>query len=246
MIESEADSVSGPDAAPRTDAYAEAQAALAGRRDAILLAALPDVAFDGWTWGVLHRAAEVAGFPVGEAEAAFPGGPVEAVCWFSQWADRQMAQSLAETDLKALKVRERVTLAVRRRLEVLVPYREAVRRAGSLLALPLYAGRAPQLVYDTVDAAWRAVGDGSTDYNFYTKRLLLAGVVTSTTLYWLDDRSEGLSDSWAFLDRRIANVMTVGQGIGRLTGRMDKVGTILSHIPSPARFMRRLRGAATR
>lgn len=246
MTETAAHSVPGPDATPPADAYAEAEAALAARRDAILLAALPDVAFDGWTWGVLRRAAEAAGFLADEAEAAFPGGPVEAACWFSGWADRQMAASLAATDLKALKVRERVTLAVRRRLEVLIPYREAVRRAGSLLALPLHAGRAPHLVYDTVDAAWRAVGDGSTDYNFYTKRLLLAGVVTSTTLYWLDDRSEGLSDTWSFLDRRIANVMTLGQGIGRLTGRADKAATLLSHLPSPARFMRRLRGAAGR
>ncbi|OYQ34769.1 ubiquinone biosynthesis protein [Niveispirillum lacus] len=230
--------------AARQDPLAEAQAALTARKDAILVAMLPDVAFDGWTSTTLRRGAEAAGFHPQEALASFPGGPVEAVCWFSTWADRQMQAALADTDLTALKVRERVTLAVRKRLEILTPHREAVRRASSLLALPQNAARGPQLVYATVDAAWRAVGDKSVDYNFYTKRLLLAGVVTATTLYWLDDRSDELSDSWAFLDRRIANVMSVGKAIGQVTGRADKAAGLLAHLPSPARFLRRLRGAS--
>lgn len=229
---------------PQQDAYTRAQAALAARKDAILVAMLPDVAFDGWTDATLRRGAEAAGFHAQEAEAAFPGGPVEAACWFSAWADRQMTDALAGADLAGMKVRERVTLAVRKRLEILIPYREAVRRASSLLSLPQNATRGPQLVYATVDAAWRAVGDTSVDYNFYTKRLLLAGVVTATTLYWLDDRSDELSDTWAFLDRRIANVMSVGKMIGQVTGRADKAAGLLAHIPSPTRFMRRLRGAA--
>lgn len=229
--------------APTSDAYAKAQAALAARKDAILLAMLPDVAFDGWTDATLRRGAEAAGFHPQEVLAAFPGGPLEAACWFSDWADRRMRAALADTDLSTLKVRERVTLAVRRRLEILIPYREAVRRASTLLALPQNATRGPQLVYDTVDAAWRAVGDKSVDYNFYTKRLLLAGVVTSTMLYWLDDRSEGLADTWSFLDRRIANVMSVGKVIGQVTGRADKAAGLFAHIPSPVRFMRNLRGA---
>lgn len=225
------------------DPLAEAQAALAARKDAILVAMLPDVAFDGWTDATLRRGAEAAGFHPQEALASFPGGPVEAVCWFSDWADRQMRDALATTDLAALKVRERVTLAVRKRLEILTPHREAVRRASSLLTLPQNAARGPQLIYATVDAAWRAVGDTSIDYNFYTKRLLLAGVVTTTTLYWLDDRSDELADSWSFLDRRIANVMSVGKAIGQVTGRADKAAGLLAHIPSPARFLRHLRGA---
>lgn len=225
------------------DAHARALAALAARKDAILTAMLPDVAFDGWTDATLRRGAVAAGFHPQEALAAFPGGPVEAACWFSDWADRQMQAALAATDMNGLKVRERVTLAVRRRLEILIPYREAVRRASSLLALPPQALRGPQLVYATVDAVWRAVGDASVDYNFYTKRLLLAGVVTSTTFYWLDDRSEGLVDSWAFLDRRIANVMSMGKAIGQVTGRAEKAAGLLAHVPSPARFLRHLRGA---
>jgi ubiquinone biosynthesis protein COQ9 len=58
-----------------------------------------------------------------------------------------------------------------------------------------------QLLYRTVDAIWYAAGDTSTDFNFYTKRATLAGVYSSTLLYWLNDRSEGSEATWSFLDR---------------------------------------------
>lgn len=218
-----------PQAAPEDE--------LTARRDAILLGMLPDVAFDGWTRAAMLRGAQMAGYAREEALAAFPDGPVQVVAHFSGWADRTMLAQLAGHDLAALRVQERITLAVRTRLEILTPYREAVRRSVSFLTLPQAAGLAPRLLYRTVDAMWVAAGDTSTDYNFYTKRLLLSGVLTSTTLVWLDDRSEDNGDSWAFLDRRIRDVLRVGKGIGR----MKEMGGLAGLLPSPARFMRHFR-----
>ncbi|QJE72056.1 COQ9 family protein [Aerophototrophica crusticola] len=210
---------------------------LTARRDAILEAMLPEVAFDGWTRAALLRAAESAGYPKEEALAAFPDGMAQVVEHFSGWADRKMLDRLAEQDLMALKVRERVTLAVRTRLEVLGPHKEAVRRSASFLALPQVAGLGPRILYRTVDAMWLAAGDTSTDYNFYTKRLLLGGVVASTTLVWLDDRSEGNEKTWSFLDRRINDVMAVGKGIGQL----KNAGSLLSKLPTPGRLAKHFR-----
>ena len=56
---------------------------------------------------------------------------------------------------------------------------------------------------------WYAAGDTSTDFNFYTKRATLAGVYSSTLLYWLNDRSPGGEATWGFLDRRIDDVMKI-------------------------------------
>jgi ubiquinone biosynthesis protein COQ9 len=84
-----------------------------------------------------------------------------------------------------------------------------VRRALALLSLPFNAGLALKLLYKTVDAMWYAAGDTSTDFNFYTKRATLAGVYSSTLLYWLADRSPGSEATWDFLDRRIDDVMKI-------------------------------------
>lgn len=208
------------------------------RRDAILEAALPDVAFDGWTLAVLVRGAEAAGLAREEAVAAFPGGAGDVLPHFSDWADRRMLERLVDVDLGAIKVRERVALAVRTRLAILEPWKEAVRRSATLLALPPLAPQAARIVARTSDVIWIAAGDTSTDYNYYTKRLLLGGVLTSTLLFWLEDKSEGHVDTEAFLARRIEDVMRIGRGVGQL----KTLGAFVERIPSPVRFLRQMRG----
>ena len=109
----------------------------------------------------------------------------------------------------SLKIRDRIKSAVRIRLERHAGNREAARRALALLSLPFNAPLALRLLYRTVDAMWYAAGDTSTDFNFYTKRATLAGVYSSTLLYWLNDRSPGGEATWGFLDRRIDDVMKI-------------------------------------
>lgn len=203
---------------------------------AILAAALPDVAFDGWTEATLLRATEVAGFPAATAMRAFPGGAIDLLDFHVREADRKMLEALAAHDVATLKIRERVALAIRLRLEAETGNREAIRKALTAMALPHRAPAALQQLHRTVDAIWYAIGDSSTDFSWYTKRALLAGVYSATLLFWLDDRSAGQEKTWAFLDRRIGNIM----GIQRLTGRIDK---LKDRLPDPFRLVRRLRGA---
>ena len=182
---------------------------LESERTAILRAALPHVPFDGWSAKTLKSAVRDAGLDPAMAQRAFPGGPRELADYLAADADRRMVQALATRNLEELPIRERIATAVRVRLELLAPHRDALRLS---LALRLRPGSAPhtmRAMYQTVDAMWRAAGDTSTDFNFYTKRGLLAGVYGATLLYWLDDESEDFTETWAFLDRRIENIMRI-------------------------------------
>ncbi len=187
-------------------------------RGKLLAATLAQIPFDGWTERALEAGAAEAGLDAAEARNAFPGGPAELLAYFSAEADRRMLAELEKHGLEALKVRQRVAAAVRTRLDHLAPHREAVRRALSFLALPRNAALGAKCMYRTVDAIWYAAGDTATDYNFYTKRLLLAGVYASTVLFWLNDKSPGFADTWAFLERRIGEVLKVGGIMGRTVG----------------------------
>jgi ubiquinone biosynthesis protein COQ9 len=135
-------------------------------------------------------------------------------------------------------VREKAAKAIRLRLEANFRNREAIRTALTALLMPQNAGLAARLLYKTVDAIWYAIGDRSTDFNFYTKRGLLAGVYTATLFYWLNDKSEGAAATWTFLDRRIAEVMKVPMALGKLTQFTER-------LPFPRRpFRRGFRAAA--
>ena len=205
-------------------------------REKLLDAALAHVPFDGWGETALLAGARDLGIDRGLALNAFPGGAMEMIEYHSRLADRRMVEAYEAADTAALKIREKVALAIRLRLSANQPHREAIRRALSVLALPIHAALAARLIYRTVDAIWYALGDRSTDYNFYTKRGLLAGVYGSTLLYWLNDKSADSAETWSFLDRRIGEVMTIPRAMARLDKLKEK-------LPDPFHLLRR-RGAA--
>ncbi len=201
-------------------------------RDKLITAALAHVPFDGWTGRALRAGAADLGLDPALAANAVPGGPAELLEAVSAEIDRRMLAQLEARDLEAMKHRQRIGAGVRARLELLAPHREAVRRGLSFLALPKHAALGAKCLYRSVDAIWHAAGDTSTDYNFYTKRLLLAGVYSATLLFWLNDESEGFSETWAFLDRRLAEAIELGGGLGRaLGGLLDLPDRILRGRP---------------
>jgi ubiquinone biosynthesis protein COQ9 len=212
---------------------AEARDTTGSRRE-LLAQMLRHAPFDGWTMKALEAAARDLGLGLGDALLLFPGGLGELAAFHHAEADRLMLKGLGAQDLSGLKIRERVALAVRVRLEPHAKDREAIRRVLGFLAQPQNAPLALRCLYRTVDAVWHAIGDRSTDFNFYTKRGLLAAVYGSTVLYWLEDKSEGQAESWKFLDRRIADVMKVPQ----LTARLGKLA---ERLPDPLKLLKALK-----
>lgn len=176
-------------------------------RERLLEAALPNIAFDGWSGTTLTQAIADCGVDDGLARLAFPRGGVDMALGFHRMMDRCLATDLDATDLGAMRIRDRVTHCVRRRIELVGPHREAVRRGAALFALPIYAPEGARLMWETADLIWSQCGDQTTDYNWYTKRAILSSVYSSTVLYWLGDQDLNATATWNFLDRRIENVM---------------------------------------
>ncbi len=171
----------------------------------ILQAALPHVAFDGWSQTTLTAAIHDSGVAPALARALFPRGGVDLALAYHHDGDARMTEALKQTDLTAQRYRDRIATAVKLRLTL--ADRELVRRATALFALPQHALDGTRALWATADAIWTALGDTSTDLNWYTKRATLSAVHAATTLYWLGDDSADQQASWDFLDRRIDNVM---------------------------------------
>lgn len=184
-------------------------------KDAVLLAALPDIAFDGWTEETLERGAVCAGYKADMARAVFPRGGLDAAAHFSNLMDRRMMAMLDGADRQAMRVRDRVALAALKRFEALEPYREVERMAAALWVRPIRKIEGAKLLWKTADAIWIWAGDTAMDYNRHTKRALLSGVLASTLLYWLSDPSPARRETEAFLARRIEGALRLGQIAGR-------------------------------
>jgi ubiquinone biosynthesis protein COQ9 len=203
-------------------------------RERVLIEALPEIPESGFSDATLAAAAAKAGIGKRELQDAFPQGPASLVEAFSHWADRRMTEGVAEMESEE-RLRDRVTTAVRARIEILEPYKEAARRAGAFLTAPQYAALATRLLMRSVDAMWRAAGDTSSDFSYYTKRAMLAGVYGATLAYWFSDSSEGHSATWTFLGHRIDNVMQIEKFRGQARDALAK-------IPDPLGIFKALRG----
>jgi ubiquinone biosynthesis protein COQ9 len=213
-------------------------------RRRLLAGMLRHAPFDGWSAVALQAAARDEGVTPEMAAVAFQGGPAEIADFFTREADRQMIEALRQALSEAvsqadrpggLKIREKVALAVRTRLLQHAAHREALRALASFLAMPANAGLAARSLWRTVDAMWHAIGDTSTDFNYYSKRTLLAGIYGSTVLVWLDDHSEGFADTFAFLDRRIDNAMMIERGKARLRRIANDLFTRTTAVVRPSR-----------
>lgn len=181
---------------------------LAQAKQAILQAALPHVPFDGWTDLTFRAAVTDSGVAEGLARALFPRAGLDLALEYHRSGDAAMVERLEQANLATMRYSDRVAFAVRTRLE-LVTDKELVRRGTTLFSLPQNAAEGAKAIWGTADAIWKALGDTSTDFNWYTKRATLSGVYGSTVLFWLGDDSPGHAATWDFLDRRIADVMQI-------------------------------------
>ena len=176
------------------------------RKIALLDAILPHVAFDGWAPVAFDAAVSDLGLSAAEARAMCPRGATDLAIAFHERGDAAMVAAIKATDMTEMRFREKVAYAIRLRLKA-VDDKEAVRRGTTLFALPHLAPEGTKLIWGTADQIWTALGDTSTDANWYTKRLTLSGVYASVILYWLGDDSLDGQATDAFIDRRIEDVM---------------------------------------
>lgn len=190
--------------------------------------------FDGWSAAALANAADELDIPADRAALCFPGGAIDMIdAWFAT-IDAAMAEQLQSLDLGAMKIRDRIRSALLIRLDEATRQPDALRRAITQLGRPRNAGRAVKLAWRAADSMWRAIGDTSVDFAWYSKRTTLAALYTSVLTAWMDDDSEDFSDTRAFLDRRIDDVMRFEKLKARLKPEPDR------HF-SPVRFLGRLR-----
>ncbi|MBL4854512.1 MAG: COQ9 family protein [Robiginitomaculum sp.] len=200
----------------------------------LLEAALIHAPFDGWTSKTLKQAVVDTDLPTGAEELYFPGGPLELIAFWNAGMDAQVKTHMAELDLANMRIRDKVTAGVLARLYAIGPHEEAARRALARTALVDGLSLGPKILWAASDTIWRAINDRSTDINYYTKRMTLSAVISTSLASWLADSEPQKQKSRAFLDARIENVM-------QFETAKFKAKKRLSTLPNPIEILGTLR-----
>ncbi len=203
-------------------------------RRQLALAVGEHAVFDGWTPKAVDAAASQLGVELAIARLALPKDQAGMIDAYIAGVDAAMEAHFTPEVIAGLKIRERIRELVWFRLQAMGPAREAIRSALAILAMPQNAVHGLSIGWRSADLMWRIAGDTSTNFNHYTKRLTLSALYAATLLAWLDDQSEGWTETSAFLDRRIGDVMRFEKWKAEWRGST-------AQRPSLSRFLGRLR-----
>lgn len=192
------------------------------------------VPFDGWTETTMRHTADELGMSASDVKLLFPNGVIGVIETGLKDIDNRMVKIFmerfnAEIDTMPVHVKIKELLLVR--FELLQPHKEAIRKLLVFMAQPRHAMLGTNFVYTTLDRVWRAAGDRSTDYNFYTKRATLGAVYGSTLLAFLDDDTPDMQKTRAFLGRRLKDVANVPKLTKPIRTAASVLGKIVNNAP---------------
>ncbi|XP_076623025.1 ubiquinone biosynthesis protein COQ9, mitochondrial [Colletes latitarsis] len=181
----------------------------------ILSASLKFVNDLGWSQQAISAGAESIGYP-GVVHGLFPNRGADLVQHFYSTCNSELNQILKEQALAIQESsKEKKTLesqvrnAVETRLRMVIPYKKTWPQALALMALPPNVPISLANLLTLVDDICYYAGDRSVDINWYTRRVVLAGIYKTTELYMLQDNSEDHKQTWMFLERRIKDATQI-------------------------------------
>ena len=185
----------------------------------LIRAMLTHVPFDGWTWEAMEQGAIDIGFEKKKTSSSrmkifknlFKNGSIDFIEIFSEIIDLEVKEKYDLLEFKPERVSEKIKKIIMIRLNLCQKYKEAVRTSISLTAMPTNTKISFDMLYRTCDSIWRIAGDKSTDFSFYTRRVSLAAVYTSTLLFWLNDNSNDNIETEFFLDRRLKGINKISR-----------------------------------
>ena len=194
--------------------------------DRLLLSILPHVVFDGWSAKAIESGKKEFNNQTLDCGLTFPDNADDLAIHFGNFIDRKMLVELSKIELQEKPVRERIFLSLEARIDLLEPYKEQIRRLLAFLALPQNHILGIRMTYNAVNSIWYNAGDTSTDFNFYSKRVLLAGIYSSAILYWLSDGSANCYETKDYIKRCIDQVMLIPKYKTKLAKRLTNLFTL--------------------
>ncbi len=184
----------------------------------LLLTFLENVPFEGWTWETLYNSAieiklfkskKISEHDKNIIKGLFNDDLINIIIKFNTYLDLKMRESFKKPKYKKERIPNKIKYQILYRLKAATNFREAVRISIGMMAQPKNSRTALTMLYKTCDIIWRDCGDKSTDFSFYTKRLILSGVYSSTLSYWLSEKDFDKVED--FLERRLDNVSKLGE-----------------------------------
>ncbi len=191
------------------------------KKENLMLSMVENVPFDGWTWNALYRGADDINFFSNQGninqdqkdylKGIFDYDIVNIIENFNIYLDNKMLSKYKKKSAINLRLPDKVKNLLLFRFNSSLKFRESIRLSIGFMSIPRNSKNSLSMLYRTCDLIWKTSGDNSTNFTFYSKRLVLSGLYISTLFFWVNDNSPDLIETEKFIDRRLNEISNIGR-----------------------------------
>ncbi len=133
------------------------------------------VSSDGWSQNITKK---LINKNINSEELAyyFPNGNEDMLKFSLEEINQSLETNISKINIINLPLNKRIKKILMKRIEILNENNKFFKKTFYYLLLPQNAKILKKSLYNSVDTMWYLAGDNSTDFNFYTKRITLAGI----------------------------------------------------------------------
>ena len=144
----------------------------------------------GLSKNTLESISKKYGLDANETELLFPEGNIDFIKFTLEQLNNELEEYCREIDLIRLPVHKRIKKVLLSKISLMNKNKVFYRSIFLNLLIPKKNFSLPSQLYNSVDQIWFIAGDSSTDFNFYTKRLILSVIYSRIMLFFFNNNNQ--------------------------------------------------------
>jgi ubiquinone biosynthesis protein COQ9 len=162
---------------------------------------------NGWSEDIFLDLENNHKFTYDEIKSLFPNGYKSILEIYLKEINLKMALEAKKINLIRLRVHERIRELIILRLNIMAREKNLITKTFFTLTLPNNYKLSIKNLYNTIDEIWFLAGDNSTDFNFYSKRVILTSIYLVVIIHFINNKN--LDKTIELLDRQLKKVSKI-------------------------------------
>ena len=160
------------------------------KRQVVLRFAKEFVSEKGLTKNCLVNISKKYGLNTDETDLLFPQGNIDLIKFALEQLNNDLEVYCRQIDLIRLPIHKRIRKVLLSKISLMNKDKPFYRTIFLNLLIPKKNFSLSSQLYNSVDQLWFIAGDSSTDFNFYTKRLILSGIYSRVMLFFFNNNNQ--------------------------------------------------------
>ena len=160
------------------------------KRQVVLRFAKEFVSEKGLTKNCLENISKKYGLNTDETDLLFPQGNIDLIKFALEQLNNDLEVYCRQIDLIRLPIHKRIRQILLSKIYLMNKNKIFYRSIFLNLLIPKKNFSLSGQLYKSVDQIWFIAGDSSTDFNFYTKRLILSAIYSRIMLFFFNNNNQ--------------------------------------------------------